>query len=734
MRAIIVVLLSLLTLPLAAQHHPYGFFRTFEIPVYHHENQLQYAWTGGANSLYFSQIDLNNDNAKDLIAFEKHGNKILPFLFVAENDTFYYEFAPQYQHIFPTVHDWLVLADYNGDGKEDIFTYSLAGISVYENVTESELQFELKTETLLTEYYGSQVNLFASPDDYLAIGDVDGDGDLDVINFWVLGQNLHLQENIGTANSPIPYLEFRMADECWGGFSEAADGNEITLFTHCENKAQSDSKHIGSSIFLHDFNNDMLKDIAIGDVDYPYVTLLQNGGTLAEALMVSQTTHFPNAIDPISFYSMPAFNLLDINSDGKKELLASPSDPSLTKSIDKNSVWMYSQNNNEYVLETKAFLQQDMVDVGSGAMPVWYDWNGDGLLDLFVANYGAYDTATVEHGMVEYRFESSIAYYENIGTENTMQLQLVTEDFGALKQYKLLAIYPAFGDVNNDGKVDLLCGNSKGNLLFFENISSDEAPQFLPPQNNYWGIDVGDYSTPQWFDLNNDGKDDLIIGNRRGLLAAYENVGTSQQPSLQHRTDTLGEVDVRDFTRSYHGYSVPCFYREGGQTTLFCGAEDGFVYIYPNVPTDFETTYNERFSAVETLEEATYFIKEGVRSAPAVAMITQQSYPDLFVGNWAGGVAYFQGDTPQSIAVNSFEKNIEIELFPNPATNKCTIIIPENKHADQVVVYNAMGIEQLCIQAKQSQYEISVDQWHAGVYVVVVVISGERMTKKMVVL
>ena len=78
-------------------------------------------FAGGINAGQFSEIDLNLDGIMDLIVFDKSGNKIIPFI----NNGLDYIFAPIYRENFPkNLHDWLLLADYNCDGKNDIFTYS----------------------------------------------------------------------------------------------------------------------------------------------------------------------------------------------------------------------------------------------------------------------------------------------------------------------------------------------------------------------------------------------------------------------------------------------------------------------------------------------------------------------------------------------------------------------------------------------------------------------------------
>ena len=83
--------------------------------------------------------DLIIDGTKDIIVFDKTGDKLSPFLSVNNK----YIFAPEYRTSFPSMHDWVLLEDFNCDGKEDIFTYSSGGIAIYENTSTSSLSFNL---------------------------------------------------------------------------------------------------------------------------------------------------------------------------------------------------------------------------------------------------------------------------------------------------------------------------------------------------------------------------------------------------------------------------------------------------------------------------------------------------------------------------------------------------------------------------------------------------------------
>lgn len=706
-----ILLLSLMLFVASAQvsYFDFGFERDTDVPVLENGQTLAHPWVGGLNSVRFSEIDLDLDGTPDLLGFEKHGNRLLPFLRVGNG----YEYAPNFARRFPDLHDWVLLYDYNHDGKADIFTYGLASVRVFKNISGDSLDFELVADPLEAFYYNGYTNIYASPDDYLVVDDIDGDGHLDLLNFWVMGRYVHhLRNYAGTDDG----FDFRLEDECWGHFEEAADNNAVTLFSDCNSKSGDDHlRHTGSSMLLHDFDGNGLPDLLLGDVDSPYNILLYNHGTLSDARMTVQDTAWPPQM-PIRLYSMPAASFVMLPGRNEPSLVVSPSDPSLTKSQDLNSVWVYDYDAQlqQYTLSQTDFLQGEMMDLGSGCRPVLYDYDGDGLTDLFIGNWGRFDSARVENGWLTSYFSSSVSYYRNTGTATAPAFTLQTDDFGNLKSLGINGLHPAFEDFDGDGAVDMLCGMEDGTLLLVPHQRLQTGEGNLT--THFADVDVGECSALQCFDLDGDGKRDLIVGNRRGLLSYYRNVGTNI-PEFQKITDTLGGVDMRNLSQSYFGYSVPWFYRDAQYgTVLFCGGELGEVSYYKDIDGHLDGVFTKVETRMpETVEGVAMPFREGRRVAATLADLTDDGRPELLLGNYAGGVAYFAGAVPPVHTDVPVRLQDQLRVWPNPARD--VVRVEGAGPLQSVTVYDLYGrVVMTILEIPENTFVVNLGAFPAGVY------------------
>ena len=111
----------------------YAFKDYQNVKVIDNGDSLINAWSGGMNYSQFNTFDLNNDNDDDLLIFDRTGNRLMPFLVDINNGTKRYKFAPQYVDSFPKIIGWMLLVDYDCDGRKDLFCSVSGGIGVYQN-------------------------------------------------------------------------------------------------------------------------------------------------------------------------------------------------------------------------------------------------------------------------------------------------------------------------------------------------------------------------------------------------------------------------------------------------------------------------------------------------------------------------------------------------------------------------------------------------------------------------
>lgn len=721
---------------------------------------LEFPWAGGMNSMQFGEIDINMDGKMDLVSLNRDevfnvlstdddGNRLYCFLNEGTENEIKYSFSPEYSDLFPQLYNWAIFADYNMDGKTDIFTYSpgWAGIKVFKNISTQSLKFELVVSPYLTSFQGGgYTNILVTYADYPGIYDIDNDGDLDILTFSPLGAFVDMHTNLsietyGHADSLI----FERTTKCWGHFAENDESNELYLDT-CVNRTSSvikpdNERHTGSTFLLLDLDADDDADLLLSDIDYPGLYALTNGGNSAEAHITSLDTLFPSGTETASIFSMPVASYIDVNNDGVKDLLISTFDPSIYKSKNKSSVWLYlnkgETNMPEFELYSQNFLQDEMLDFGSGAYPTIYDWDGDGLKDIIIGNYGYYQYSYYDEAMFLHSvFQSRIDFYRNTGTAENPSFQLMIKNLGDLWKENLIAIAPAIGDLDGDGDPDILTGNSDGRLIYSKNLG-DGAFEII--DNNYLDIDVEDFSYPQLFDLDNDGLLDLIIGEKRGNINYYHNEGSIQNPDFVFVTDSLGKVNVTDYSLSYFGYSTPYFFRMAdGTTKLVVGSELGLIHYYEDIDDNLDGKFTLSENLSQLLDTSDISFDRGFRTAAAIGDFNSDDQIEMLVGNWSGGLEFF-GSMPEVLPGwdENYSKQNILNVYPNPASDFVTIEILTGEEIQGVKIFASQG--QLLNKIIYSSINQSQKVWiempkENGMYFLEVTSGNKTITQKVVVI
>lgn len=656
----------------------FGFNYNDSIQVKKGSEILEFPWAGGLNHAQFSTIDVDFDGLDDLFIFDRSANQIRVFKTVIINGEKSYKFLYNSRHLFPEGLRYKVaLVDFNGDGKNDIFTYGIGGVKVYKNTGNAAqgLQWSLEKKRLESIYSnGSLSNLYVSSIDIPAFIDVDGDGDIDVLTFNIGGQQVEYHKNTSMENYGIPdSLEFELVDACWGKFIESDTDNNIQLDSNvgpCDPSnitgPQIGVRHSGSTLLAIDLNNDNALDLILGDVSHYNLTALTNGSLPTEdALMINQDPNFPSNTTPVNLPIFPAPFYIDVNHDGKRDLVIGTNASGGSENTE--SVWYYknlgTDSNPNFSFVKKNFLQDQMIENGKGAIPVLVDLNNDGLKDLLIAtNFRYLDPADKI---------SKIQYYQNTGSASEPEFTFISDDWLSLSSAGYgLRMHPAFGDLYGDGKPEMILGTANGSLHLFTKTGNGSEDFSLQQINmtDHLGqpIQVNAFASPQLFDLDNDGLLDIIIGEKSAGLTYYKNIGTSTLPSFELITNNLGDIDMSEpFIPD--NYSVPAFLRHNDTTHLFVGNRKGTIHYYGDI--DNNIADGDSFTV---LSDHYSFIETGAYSAPFIDKIRSDGRYEMFVGTDLGGIWAYIAETNSDLILST--EDIEeidqlINIYPNPSEN-----------------------------------------------------------------
>ena len=91
---------------------------------------------------------------------------------------------------------------------------------------------------------------------------------------------------------------------------------------------------------------------------------------------------------------------------------------------------------------------------------------------------------------------------------------------------------PTLGDLDGDGDLDLIVGESSGWLNYYRNDGGPARPRFTLVSDEFEGIQLGRRSAPLLSDLDGDGDLDLLVGSESAGLALFRNEGTRTAPRL----------------------------------------------------------------------------------------------------------------------------------------------------------------------------------------------------------
>jgi hypothetical protein len=458
----------------------------------------------GSKPTFVTVADVNGDGKPDLIVGFGGANTISVLLNTTAPGAPSPSFAAQQAFTVGTTPQSVKVVDLNGDGKPDLVAANAGDstVSVLVNTTapgQSTLSFATQ-QTFATGadpvfVTAADINKDGTPDLVVANS---GDNTVSVLlNTTAPGAatvSFATQQTFTTATSPVALA---VGDVNGDGKPDVAavcaGANTVSVLLNTTAPGATTASFAGQQTFA---TGTKPQSLAMGDLNgdgVPDLAVANNGDGTVSVLL---NTTAPGAATP-SFAAQQTFTvgsnpssvvIGDANGDGKRDLIAANSGDN-TVSVLLNTAPPGAA--------TESFATQQTFATGTGpAFVALGDTNGDGLPDLVAANQGDSTVSVLLSTMVP-------------------GAATITPNFSSASTSAVGAgpFAVAVGDVNGDGKPDIVVANSVDytlSVLLNTTAPGAVTPSFATPQV----FKTGSYPVGVALaDINGDGMPDVILAN-----------------------------------------------------------------------------------------------------------------------------------------------------------------------------------------------------------------------------
>ena len=328
----------------------------------------------------------------------------------------------------------VAVGDYNNDGYPDLYVTNFGGNLLYRNNGNG-------TFTDVTQEAGVEAGGWSAS---AAFVDYDKDGRLDLyvtryLDFTVQG-NKQCFTAAGdrdycapTAYKPVLHRLFRNLGN--GKFQDMTQSAGITA-----------AGGPGLGVVCADFNGDGWPDIYVANDGAPNLLWLNNGnGTFRESALLSGAAY---SADGVARAGM-GVTAGDFDGSGNESLLVT--------NLSREGATLYRNNGRGEFTDSSMELrlyQPTYPHTGFGVQ--WFDYDNDGRLDLFIAN-GAVTMMELLRG-TPYPFNQRNLLLHNEGAG----FRDASSAAGPAFQLSEVGRGAAFGDLDNDGGIDIVVSNNNG--------------------------------------------------------------------------------------------------------------------------------------------------------------------------------------------------------------------------------------------------------------------------------
>ncbi|MFO7526268.1 MAG: FG-GAP-like repeat-containing protein [Ignavibacteriaceae bacterium] len=390
----------------------------------------------------------------------------------------------------------LDFADIDSDGDKDLFWGDFFSKSLY-FIENQGNPSNPSMQLVSTVYPVNADSIFTSGYNMPRLIDIDGDGDLDlfvsVLYDPSVSQSLMFFRNVGSLQQSD---HVHITDDYL--YTLDVGNNSHPVFVDIDSDGDLD-------LFIGSFNN------PLGSLHY-----FNNQGSSTSPLFNHIDSVFAGIQYDLSV--VPAFG--DLDGDSDYDLLVGKLDGRI--SYYKNEGTRFSPVFS-YIGDLTD-INQNIINVGNFASPFLFDIDNDGDLDLIVGSFnGRFQLYLNKGNSANYSFELNENYFSglDVGDNST----------------------PVLFDFTGDGRMELFSGSRQGDIFLYTNSGTVEFPDWVLETNKFLNQNFGGYSVPCFVDIDNDSDTDLIFGNVKGGLYFYNNLSVSNVSDKEIRPDHFNMIE-----------------------------------------------------------------------------------------------------------------------------------------------------------------------------------------------
>lgn len=640
---------------------------------------LASGWSQGINSAQIQTIDLNGDGVEEWVVWDINSRQLQVF----EKKGVDFIYRPQLSYFFPTdISGFLVLVDFDKDGKKDLFTSTPLGIRAYRNTsTTTQISWTITQNFLRLE--GAN-NIPANNLDTPLLQDLDGDGDLDLLLFnFAVGDYLEYYRNTSVERKGSPDIDgFAFPVRHWGKIEFCGCG-QISFGLSCDGRslagggAPKDLARVqhagGHSLLYRDFTGDGIPDLLFGREECNTLYFLANSGTATNPTFTSFSNQLPG------YGTLPDFPRFHVGQLVNETLLVSlnTNETAAPYRIDFANSLVGVEKNTGLI---RPLLQNQLLDLGENTRPFFTGTAFSGEL-LLTANSKKGDKIIGQAFQMRYT-----------GT----QLELTSADYLGLSSLDLLDLsLLAYQSVSKQDHLFVLGTRT--------NTSGLLSPVLLLREGASWAnfsltgltLRLGD----QLLFFNYQGKDYLLVAAQTGSLTRYE-------LDLTARSVNAAIPNFLGFQDNPATRNLNVAIRDTALPDLYVTDQRGRIFRIK----DFMNSSVQEEVLVR-VQGQTLPLRLGRSTWIAVVDAGLGQEEDLLIGTRGGGLIYLSAVS----GGNPMEGDFLVNTYPNPSAGTFQVVSSMAATARLLSPLGQVLLEDVPVPAKR-EVVISLPSFAAGFY------------------